>query len=228
MAIWPISRSSETSDGYAPDRSGNCGARRLESAAAGFPHALRLLEGRCRSVCPRLRPQFRCSHRGHADELHLRPASNGHRGSGLGRPFPASARCAASRSPFMATAARCATFCMSTTRSTPILRHGAGSTMSSGRAFNLGGGPANAISLRQLLGLHRSPDRSQASRSRIRIGGPAISAITCPTRGARQRNSGLRAPLPWREGVARLLRVASPPDDVDAARASREPRRPGG
>ncbi|CAA9539767.1 MAG: Nucleoside-diphosphate-sugar epimerases, partial [uncultured Sphingomonadaceae bacterium] len=71
-----------------PRRPGDPSPRHPRIAPARLPHALRLLQGRRRPVCPRLRPQLRAPHGGAPHELHLRPPPDGHGGSGLGRPFP--------------------------------------------------------------------------------------------------------------------------------------------
>jgi CDP-paratose 2-epimerase len=75
----------------------------------------------------------------------------------------------------------------------------------SGRAFNLGGGAANAISLRQLLDhiatlLGREVDVEFAE---WRAGDQRY--FVADTRAA-ERELGLSAKVPWREGVARLAR----------------------
>jgi len=72
-----------------------------------------------------------------------------------------------------------------------------------GRAFNLGGGPGNAVSLRQLLDhietvAGRAPDVRYAD---WRAGDQRY--FVADTRAAASV-LGLSAPLPWREGVARL------------------------
>ena len=55
----------------------------------------------------------------------------------------------------------------------------------SGRAFNLGGGPANAVSLRAVLGRDRACMTGRRGRSATtRTGAPAISCISSPTRAA--------------------------------------------
>ncbi|CAA9223215.1 MAG: Nucleoside-diphosphate-sugar epimerases, partial [uncultured Acetobacteraceae bacterium] len=69
-------------------RSGVAGARHRRGPAARLPHALRLLQGRGGPVRAGLRPLLRPAHRGAADELHLRPAPDGHGGPGLDRPLP--------------------------------------------------------------------------------------------------------------------------------------------
>jgi CDP-paratose 2-epimerase len=75
----------------------------------------------------------------------------------------------------------------------------------SGRAFNLGGGPANAVSLRQLLGhigalLGRELD---VDYSDWRAGDQRY--FVADTRAA-ERELGLGPKLPWMSGVARLAR----------------------
>ncbi|MBP0444184.1 NAD-dependent epimerase/dehydratase family protein [Roseomonas sp. SSH11] len=73
----------------------------------------------------------------------------------------------------------------------------------SGRAFNLGGGPANAISLRQLIGhIGDITNRKVETRySDWRAGDQRyyVSDTTAVT-----RELGLRPARPWREGVAAL------------------------
>ena len=73
----------------------------------------------------------------------------------------------------------------------------------SGRAFNLGGGPANAISLRQLLGhiatLTGRP--VQVAYADWRAGDQRYY-VSDMRRAAREL--GLNAPRPWREGIAAL------------------------
>lgn len=72
-----------------------------------------------------------------------------------------------------------------------------------GRAFNLGGGPTNAVSLRQLVAtigetIGREPD---LSFSDWRAGDQRY--FVADTRLIRE-TLGLKAPRPWREGVANL------------------------
>ena len=74
-----------------------------------------------------------------------------------------------------------------------------------GRAYNLGGGPANAVSLRQLLGhleglIDRPLDLSFAD---WRAGDQRY--FVADSRRA-TRDLGLRPPMPWRTGVAALAR----------------------
>lgn len=73
----------------------------------------------------------------------------------------------------------------------------------SGRAFNLGGGPANAVSLRQLIdhieGLLGR--RIDVTFQDWRAGDQRY--YVCDTRRI-ARELGLPAPMPWRTGVARL------------------------
>ncbi|HLH49124.1 MAG TPA: NAD-dependent epimerase/dehydratase family protein, partial [Roseiarcus sp.] len=73
-----------------------------------------------------------------------------------------------------------------------------------GRAFNLGGGPANAVSLRTLIAFiegrlgRRVATRYEAWR-------PGDQRYYVANAQAAERELGLRQPLPWREGVARLI-----------------------
>ena len=115
-------------------------------------------------------------------ELHLRPAPVRNGGPGLGRALPASARSAASRSRSTATGCRCATCSSSTIWSTRSLRVARRHRRRlAGRAFNIGGGPAQrrqpARAARRDRGAERRPARA-ALRGR---GGRATSATTCPT-----------------------------------------------
>jgi CDP-paratose 2-epimerase len=74
-----------------------------------------------------------------------------------------------------------------------------------GRAFNLGGGPENAISLRQLIGHIEAVigQRVEASYSEWRAGDQRY--YVSDTRLA-TAELGLQAPTPWRRGVAALAR----------------------
>ena len=74
-----------------------------------------------------------------------------------------------------------------------------------GRAFNLGGGPTNAISLRQLVAhigetIGREPDLRfddwRAGDQRYYVSDTRMAI----------RDLGLRPPTPWRKGVAALAR----------------------
>ncbi|MGX5773824.1 SDR family NAD(P)-dependent oxidoreductase [Methylorubrum zatmanii] len=91
-----------------------------------------------------------------------------------------------------------------------------------GRAFNLGGGPANAVSLRgliahagQLLGrdiaIETGPWRPGDQRYYVSDPRRAIAAL------------GLERPLPWREGVAQLARWLA--EWVEPPPAAAVPRR---
>ena len=75
---------------------------------------------------------------------------------------------------------------------------------SSGRAYNLGGGPANAISLRTLVAFIEAQigRRVRISHQDWRPGDQRY--YVSDTRRA-ERELGLPRPLPWREGVTRLL-----------------------
>jgi CDP-paratose 2-epimerase len=73
-----------------------------------------------------------------------------------------------------------------------------------GRAFNLGGGPANAVSLRTLIAfiegrLGRPVD---IHYDQWRLGDQRYYVSNAQ---AVERELGLRQPLPWREGVGRLI-----------------------
>lgn len=72
-----------------------------------------------------------------------------------------------------------------------------------GRAFNLGGGPANAISLRQLIAHigNLTGTEPDVTYSEWRAGDQRY--FVADASGARSA-LGLAAPLPWREGVTRL------------------------
>ena len=133
---------------------------------------------------------FGLPHRGAADELHLRPAPDGHRGPGLGRAFPDPRARRASRSRSTATAGRCATSSTCRTRSRPILRPGATSTRSPAAPSTSAAGPDNAVSLRQLLahiGDAGRPRRSTSRSADWRAGRPALFRRRHP-RGARRRS----------------------------------------
>ena len=74
-----------------------------------------------------------------------------------------------------------------------------------GRAFNLGGGPANAVSLRQLLrhveDLIGRPVELSFSDWRAGDQRYYVSDMSRATRALE-----LRSPIPWRTGVAALAR----------------------
>jgi len=95
-----------------------------------------------------------------------------------------------------------------------------------GRAFNLGGGPANAISLRQLVAhledvVGRPVETSYAD---WRQGDQRY--FVADARAARAA-LGLRAPKPWRSGVADLVAWLAAERGIDLAPARREPVRAG-
>ena len=74
-----------------------------------------------------------------------------------------------------------------------------------GRAFNLGGGPANAVSLRQLLGhVEALTGRSVDIRFSEWRAGDQRWYVSDARRV--QAELGLRPPTPWRRGVAALAR----------------------
>jgi CDP-paratose 2-epimerase len=74
-----------------------------------------------------------------------------------------------------------------------------------GRAFNLGGGPANAVSLLQLVG---RIERFTGRKAQVEFGawraGDQRYYVSDPS--AARRALGLSRPTPWREGVAALAR----------------------
>ena len=111
----------------------------------------------------------------------------------------------ASRSRSTATACRCATSCSSTTWSTRFLAAAQDAPQLAGKAFNIGGGPGNVISLLDLL------DRIEACSGRrpdgrtSRTGAPATSATTSPTPRA-SAGDRLEADGVGGEGIERLYR----------------------
>jgi CDP-paratose 2-epimerase len=74
-----------------------------------------------------------------------------------------------------------------------------------GRAFNLGGGPANAISLRQLL-RHLEILVGHGIETEMLDWRAGDQKYYVSDARAGRRALELRAPMPWREGVADLLR----------------------
>ncbi|GGH32560.1 CDP-paratose 2-epimerase [Alsobacter metallidurans] len=75
----------------------------------------------------------------------------------------------------------------------------------SGQAFNLGGGPQNAVSLRQLIAhIEQSIGRSVETRYADWRAGDQRYYVSDPSRA--QAALGLGAPVPWRTGVGRLAR----------------------
>ncbi|WP_081689167.1 NAD-dependent epimerase/dehydratase family protein [Inquilinus limosus] len=95
-----------------------------------------------------------------------------------------------------------------------------------GRAFNLGGGPANAVSLLQLIRrIETLTDRSVNVQFRDWRAGDQryyVSDI-----GRARRDLGLPEPLPWHEGLQRLadwLRRNPPPAEVPFTAHPREQR----
>jgi CDP-paratose 2-epimerase len=93
-----------------------------------------------------------------------------------------------------------------------------------GRAFNLGGGPSNAISLRQLIGhIEDLTGRPvQTEYSDWRAGDQRWFVADC--RAARA-TLGLKAPVPWRRGVETLARWLQAERGLDVLR--NEPARAG-
>lgn len=75
----------------------------------------------------------------------------------------------------------------------------------SGQAFNLGGGPQNAVSLRQLIGhIEQAVGRPVETRYADWRAGDQRYYVSDPSRA--QAALGLGAPIPWRTGVGRLAR----------------------
>ncbi len=87
----------------------------------------------------------------------------------------------------------------------------------SGRAFNIGGGPANAVSLRQLIrhleDLVGRPVRVEAADWR-----PGDQKYYVSDMRAATSALGLRKPRPWQDGVAALLGWLAAERGLDAAR----------
>ena len=199
MATWPTSRwSAPTTPTCRATR--RCAARGIaRGPAARLPHALWLLQGRGGPIRARLRPQLRRADRGAAHELHLRPAPDGHRGSGLGRAFPAAGAGGRADQHLRRRPPGARHPATSTTRSTPTSLPGDASTRCRGRAFNLGGGPAQrgqpACSCSPHIEAARGPSRCDRVR-RLAAGRPALLRVGHAR--ARARQLGLRRPFAWR------------------------------
>jgi CDP-paratose 2-epimerase len=74
-----------------------------------------------------------------------------------------------------------------------------------GRAFNLGGGPANAVSLRQVIAfIGELTGRPVEARYADWRAGDQRYYVSDTRRAAREL--GLRPARPWREGVSALAR----------------------
>ena len=140
-----------------------------ETAPARFLQPLWLLEGRRRPVRARLLPDLRPADGGVAHELHLRAAPVRHRGPGLGRAFPDPGaagradhalrrRLSGPRRPVRRRRWSTPSL-LALAQHRPTIR---------GQAFNLGGGPANAVSLRRIA----RPDRrgSPAAGAEVSFG----------------------------------------------------------
>ncbi len=154
-ATSPTSPLDETDDAYRAARSGGARARHRRGPAARFPHALWLLEGRRRPVRARLRPQLRHADRGLRMSCIYGPRQMGTEDQGWvahfliraldGEPIthlrrrPAGARRPRRRA----------------TPSRPISRPGGASTPCRAAPSTSAAGPANAVSLRQLLAPYR-------------------------------------------------------------------------
>ncbi len=217
MATSPRRRWSWSTAGWAPRdprAAGTASARRSRCTSArpmAAPRASRT------STCSTMRATFGVPAGRAAHELHLRPAPVRHRGSGLGRAFPDPGAGRASRSRSSATAGRCATSCTSATPCAPIVALLERIDALKGRAFNLGGGPANAVSLRDLLAeiealLGRPVLQSHAE---TRVGDQPW--FVSDTRALAEA-TGWHARLGWRDGLRDLARLAGTRRSAGTAR----------
>ena len=100
---------------------------------------------------------------------------------------------------------------VSATRSTPIWRRGSGSMRFRGRAFNLGGGPAERRqSSRPCWRTSSDVDRPRHLEVRfIRTGAPATRRYFVADTRAAQAALGLGERRPWQDGVAALAKSLS-------------------
>ena len=105
-----------------PVRVSGPAARHQRNRAARFSLALRLLQGSCGSVHPRLRENVQDPGDVVPAVVHLRAASVRRGGPGLGRLVRDRCRRSAATSPSSATASRCGTSCTSTISCTPTKR----------------------------------------------------------------------------------------------------------
>jgi CDP-paratose 2-epimerase len=194
------------------------GPRHRRNAPARFPHALWLLQGRGRPICARLRPQLRSAGSRAADELHLWPPADGHEDQGW-----------------------VAHFLIRAIEDEPITLYGDGcqvrdildvsnavdAYLSSGRGSTVqgprvqpGGGPDNAVSLRELLAYMSEllGREIEISYSDWRAGDQRY--FVADTRAARDALD-LSPAVPWRQGVAALA------DWLREARGLKTAPRPG-
>ncbi len=184
---------------------GGAGTRRprpLGDGAALLLHALRLLQGRRRPVRPRLRQELRPADRRPAHELHLRPPSVRHEDQGWVAHFL-----------IRALAGEAITVYGDGGQVRDVL-HVADTVAAyrallgridqlSGRVYNLGGGPANAVSLGDVLAeigrLTGRPPRIE--RSAWRTGDQVW--FVADTR-ALSDATGWQPTIGWRDGLADL------------------------
>ena len=184
-------------------RRGVCERGHRRVAAARLPQPVRLLEGRGRPVRARLRAHLRPAHGVFRMSCIYGPHQFGNEDQGWVAHFADPRARRASRSPSTATASRCATCSSSTTWSTRCCWRATCAEPLAGRAFNIGGGPANTISLLELLELMRElhgalpeirfADVAHRRPALLRLGHPRARRATgwCPRVGVR-------------DGVARL------------------------
>jgi CDP-paratose 2-epimerase len=92
----------------------------------------------------------------------------------------------------------------------------------SGRAFNLGGGPANAVSLRRVLTAVGEITGRQVE-TRVEPWRPGDQRYYVSDRRRADRELGLRSPKPWRDGLADLHAWLTA--DIEAVAAHQRPRR---
>ena len=157
--------------------------RHRREPPARFLHALWLLQGSGRPVCAGLRAVLRPADRGAAHELHLRPAPVRHRGPGLGRAFPDPR--AAGEPITIYGDGRQVRDILHVNDAVAAYRAVLGAIdRVSGRAFNLGGGPANAVSLRAVLDEIAALTGRRVACSYAGLAHAAISSTSSPTRAA--------------------------------------------
>ena len=108
-----------------------------------------------------------------------------------------------------ATACRCATSCSSTTWSTRSCARRRNMRRIAGQAFNIGGGPANTISLLELLDLIETLHGERARGASSTPGGRPTSATTSRTRAASARRPAGRRRRRCRRASTRLVPLAA-------------------
>ena len=166
-------------------------ARHRRGPAAGFPHALWLLQGRGGPVCPRLCPQLRPAGRRAAHELHLRPAPVGTEDQGWVAHFLIRALAGEPITHLRRRLAGARRAACRRLRWRPICAVLAQHRRDrAGRRSTSAADPPTPSACAQVIDCierARRPCRRDASRAMAR---PATSAITSPTRGS----------WPWRLG----------------------------